>query len=406
MKILHTADWHIGKKLHKQELLEDFELFIQWLVNYIKDQQIDVVLVSGDVFDLANPSSEARRQYFQALLALRQLNCKVILTGGNHDSPAVLNGPRALLEAMDIHVVGNLPTKASDCLVPLYSADGTVEAVVAALPYLRDADLRKAGEVVQYEDRIKALREGVAAVFEWAAKACAEQYPGVPALAMGHLFAAGVSTSESERDIQIGNQASIGADAFGDYFKYVALGHIHKPQQVQANVPAYYSGSPLSLSFSERKDQKRVLVIDTRHFSVESVPLPQFRTLRALRGTLAELGAQLSQLTKKGPLKTLVELNLEEEHFDPVKLEGLDALAREYSTQDLAIVKQRAHFEQQISKSGELFAASQQLEDLKPTDVFDRLLEKSNWEDETKQLVQLAFAEVLEEVLQEESYED
>ena len=126
MKILHTADWHIGKKLHKHELLEDFQLFLEWLVAYIPANGIEVVLVSGDVFDLANPSSEARRQYFQALLALRQLQCKVVLTGGNHDSPAVLNGPKELLEAMDIHVVGKLPTEIGDCLVPLCDADGAV----------------------------------------------------------------------------------------------------------------------------------------------------------------------------------------------------------------------------------------------------------------------------------------
>ncbi|PAM94495.1 exonuclease sbcCD subunit D, partial [Flavobacterium sp. IR1] len=97
MKILHTADWHIGKKLHKHDLSQDFELFIHWLTATIEKEKVDVLLVSGDVFDLANPSSEARKQYYRSLMELRRLDCKIILTGGNHDSPAMLDAPREIL---------------------------------------------------------------------------------------------------------------------------------------------------------------------------------------------------------------------------------------------------------------------------------------------------------------------
>ncbi|MDZ7847099.1 MAG: exonuclease subunit SbcD [Owenweeksia sp.] len=242
----------------------------------MKKENVDAMLVSGDIFDLANPSNEARRAYFQALLKLRDLKCKLILTGGNHDSPSVLNAPKELLQAMDIHVIGNLPENLEDCLIPLKNAEGKTEAVVAALPYLRDPDLRQATEEVSYESRVEAIREGIARVFENVANCCKENFPNVPAIAMGHLFAAGVSTSESERDIQVGNEASFEADKFGDYFKYIALGHIHRPQKVNALVPAFYSGSPLPLSFSEREDKKRLLILDTENFEAESISIPFF----------------------------------------------------------------------------------------------------------------------------------
>ena len=136
MKIVHTADWHIGKKLHKQDLAEDFELFINWLCLRIEDQKIDVLLISGDVFDLANPSNEAKSLYYQSLLKLKNLGLQIIITGGNHDSPAMLNAPKSILAELNVQVFGNLPEKIEDVLVPIYNAKKEVELVVAALPFL------------------------------------------------------------------------------------------------------------------------------------------------------------------------------------------------------------------------------------------------------------------------------
>jgi len=114
---------------------------------------------------------------------------------------------------------------------------------------------------------------------------------------MGHLFAAGVTTSESERDIQIGNNAMFNAFNFDSYFSYVALGHIHKPQKVKSNIPTYYSGSPLSLSFSERTDVKRVLIIDTTlGWEPKSIPIPNIRKLILIQGNMEEIKEKLEAL--------------------------------------------------------------------------------------------------------------
>ncbi len=404
MKILHTADWHIGKKLHKHELSRDFDLFIQWLCETIEHQEIEVLLVSGDVFDLANPSSEARTQYYRALMDLRNLNCKIILTGGNHDSPAMLDAPREVLRELDVHIIGGLPENLEDIIIPVKNKEGKIEIVIAALPYLRDADLRTATNGHTYEDRLEAIRQGIQTSFRKAGEICQNHYPQIPAIALGHLFAAGAETSESERDIQIGNQAAFNALQFGEYFKYIALGHIHKPQRVNAAVPTYYSGSPIPLSFSERRDGKRVLLISPEeNFIPESISVPSFRKLLKVIGTLEELQEELKNLTNDSKLDSLIEVVLTEEQYDVNKIYSFDELVTNFNTPGFEIVKHRTSFSEQTRGASELYQNSTQLEDLTPREVFLELIKKHKYEPETHRELMNAFDELLEEVQQNEN---
>lgn len=398
MKILHTADWHIGKRLHKYDLLDDFRLFKEWLISYIKESEVEVVLVSGDIFDLATPSSEAQKAYFDMLLALRDLNCKVIMTGGNHDSPRVLNAPASLLEAMNIHVIGNLPEDLENVLVPLREKDGSLKVVIAAVPYLRESDLRTPSEDGGMNDKVEIIRKGIAEVFRQTAQVCEAQYPGIPAIAMGHLFAAGVSTSESEREIQIGNEASFEATGFGTYFNYIALGHIHRPQQVSGDVPTFYSGSPMPLSFSEKEDQKRILVLDTDTWKVGSIPIPSFRKLLKIKGSMNHLKIQLEAVEKEGALDTLVELELVEEQFDVVQIKELDQMVSDFSKEGVEVVKHRVSFRNTPKRMVQHFDGQTELEDLQPREVFEKLLGDRVVEEENKNLIREAFIEILEEV--------
>ena len=404
MKILHTADWHIGKKLHKTELSQDFDLFIDWLCELINKEEIDLLLVSGDVFDLANPSSEARAQYYRALVNLKKCRCKIILTGGNHDSPAMLEAPREILKALDIDIIGGLPKDIKDTIIPVKDKKGNIEVVIAALPYLRDADLRKADDADTYEDRLEALKSGIQNTFFEAAEICRKEFPGIPAVAMGHLFTAGIETSESEREIQIGNLAAFEASRFGSYFNYVALGHIHKPQRVNATVPTFYSGSPLPLSFSERKDEKRVLLLNTKEgWEPQSIPVPVFRTLLKISGNLEELNLKLEQLQEKKALESLIEIELKEEQYDALKISALDELASNFKKEGYRIVKYRAHFENQLKGAGQAFHVDQQLQDLQPKEVFLELIAKHEYDAETKQEILSAFDEILEDLHRDEN---
>ena len=399
MKILHTADWHIGKKLHKHYLYEDFDLFINWLIKLISEQEIEAVLISGDVFDLANPSAEARKQYYRALLQLRKTNCQLIITGGNHDSPSMLDAPKEILNELNVTVIGGMPSKIEECLIPLQNKKGENELIVAALPFLRDSDLRSIDEEVVYENRIEAIRKGIEATFTKAAKTSKDLYPELPVLAMGHLYAAGIESSDSERDIQIGNQAAFQASQFGTEFSYVALGHIHKPQRVNAQIPTFYSGSPLPLSFSERKDEKRLLLIDTENgFEPESIAIPSFRKLIRISGSIAEIQQKLFSLESQGSLTNLIEVELKEENYDSNLIAQLDDLVTNFEQANFEIVKHRATFKNQLRESGKLFESHQHLEDLKPQEVFQKLLAQHSYAQEVKEKVNIAFQELLEEV--------
>lgn len=404
MKILHTADWHIGKKLQKHDLYADFELFIDWLCETIKEEAVDLLLVSGDVFDLANPSSEARKQYYRSLMKLRNLDCKIILTGGNHDSPAMLDAPKEILRELDMHVIGGLPENLEDVIIPIQNKKGETQLLVAALPYLRDSDIRSAGEGITYEDRIEAIRQGIQQTFENTAKICADNYPKIPVLAMGHLFAAGIETSDSERDIQIGNQAAFEAAQFGDYFKYIALGHIHKPQRVKALVPAFYSGSPIPLSFSERSDHKRILLLNTDNgWEPESISIPAFRHLLKISGNIDQLRHKLDALENDGELDSLIEVELLEDKYDAYKIYELDELVTNFQKAGFKIVKHRASFKEKISGTNQLYEENQQLEDLKPREVFVELIDQHEYEDDTRKEILSAFDELLEEVQTDEN---
>ncbi|SHF94237.1 Exodeoxyribonuclease I subunit D [Salegentibacter echinorum] len=401
MKILHTADWHIGKKLHKHSLQPDFNLFIDWLCELLVQHNIDVLLISGDVFDLANPSSEARQQYYQTLMKLKRLDCKLIITGGNHDSPAMLNAPKEILRELDIHIIGGLPSNTSEYIIPVTNTRNEVEVVVAALPYLRDADLRTASQANSYADRLEALRQGIQQTFKEAAQYCKDNYPEIPAVAMGHLFAAGAETSESERDIQIGNQAAFNALQFGDYFSYVALGHIHKPQKVNAAMPTYYSGSPIPLSFSERSNRNRVLLLNTEiGWQPENIEIPEFRQLLKISGDLDSLKLKLASLETRSGLPSLIEIELKEEDYDTNKIYELSELVTNFDVDGYEIVKHRASFENKISGSGELYNNDEQLEDLQPLDVFERLISEQEKDENTKKELTSAFNEILEAVHQ------
>jgi len=399
MKILHTADWHIGKKLHKQDLTEDFSLFIQWLCEEIEQHQVEVLLVSGDVFDLANPSNEAKRLYYQSLLKLKNLGLQIIITGGNHDSPSMLNAPQAILNELNVQVVGNLPENFEDVMIPIASKHGNIEAVVAAIPFLRNNDVQSAEVAKTYEERLENLKNAIANYYTQAAELAKSNFPGVPCIAMGHLFTHGVQTSESERDIQIGNQAGVEALHFGEYFSYVALGHIHQPQQVKAKIPIYYSGSPVQLSFSERKDQKRVLLIDTKNAcEPTSITVPTFRQLITLKGNIAEIEHKLMNLTPNAQLPYFIEIELVEEKYNPQIVFLLNNLMENFQTKGYTIVKHRILFQEKQKGLSAIVQPKQNLEEMKAKDVFEKRIADTELSLEQKQQLMSNFELLLQEV--------
>ena len=292
MKILHTADWHLGKRLEQSERTEEHQLFLNWLIGTLSSECIDVLIVAGDVFDSGSPSNAAFEQYYRFLRHVKNTCCReVIIIGGNHDSMSTLNAPKELLRYFNVHIIGGVPEDFTEQIIPIKNAAGNVELVVCAVPFLRDKDLRLsiAGETAS--ERETRIRQGISDHYH---RFCEHITPykeaGIPVVATGHLFAAGVSTSESEKEIHVGNLGQVSADQFPAVFDYIALGHIHRPQTVGNMHHIRYPGSPIPLSFSETDHGKQVIVLhfeNGKDLALQEIAVPLYRKLLRIRGDVS-----------------------------------------------------------------------------------------------------------------------
>ncbi len=306
-KVLHTSDWHLGHRLYNNERTDEFELFFDFLIEQIKQNQINALIVSGDIFDTAYPSSTALKQYYNAIMRIKQAGCEYILiAAGNHDAPGTLLAPKELLEAMNVFVCGTLAEFTPTHVIELKDKTGTVRAAVCLIPYLRDRDMRKSVAGESFDDRVKALQQGIAQIYLQAAEHTQKYVQaGIPVIATGHLFAVGAKVSDSERTIQVGNLADMDAKSFGNSFAYVALGHLHRPQKVADNPFIRYSGSPIALSFSEKTDDKSMCLVSLAKGAVPEVSqiaIPQFRKLVCLSYSETEFEQNLRNYTNAGLL--------------------------------------------------------------------------------------------------------
>ena len=197
MKILHTSDWHLGHRLLDQSQLEEQSLFLEWLPDYIEANSIEVLLISGDIFDVGVPSANAQKLYYDFLIRLHHSCCReVIITGGNHDAPSTLNAPKELLNALSIRVVGKATEPISDEIFTL-TLDNE-ELIVAAIPYLRDQDIRRAVAAETADEIVNRYKTALISHFDEAAESCERmKSANTTVIGMGHLFAVGGRTSES-----------------------------------------------------------------------------------------------------------------------------------------------------------------------------------------------------------------
>lgn len=406
MKILHTADWHIGKSLHKYSLQDELTLFFDWLIEIIDHEKIDLLLVSGDIFDLANPSIHDRSLYYQFLKRLITKPIQIVITGGNHDSVGMLNAPRELLNELNIHVIGGATEIIQDELIPIYKGDN-LALIVAAVPFLRDKDLRNRETDEKYRSREEAIREGIKTHYAELAKHSNELYKGVPVIAMGHLYTIGADPTDSERDIHVGNAAAIDVKVFHDHFDYVALGHIHRPQVIGKNEYIRYSGSPIPLSFSEKKDEKSIVVLELENGKIKPpkiIPTPKNRVLLKFSGSLVDVRMKLTEYVSDGLLAALIEIEIEEEDFSTKVLSEVEDLKLEFEENpNLKILKSKTVFKNGAKDTSVLFEEGKSIEDLTALDVFEQRIANESFDENTRNELISCYRELLELVEQEES---
>ena len=397
MKILHTSDWHLGHRLHEQSQFEEQLKFLSWLEDYIDNNHIDILLVSGDVFDTGVPSTQSQKMYYDFLVNLKKTNCKhIIITGGNHDAPGTINAPRELLNALSIHVIGKATDNIKDEVFEL--SINNEKIIIAAVPYLRDQDIRRAVAGESFEqigDRYKAALKNH---YNQLAEYCKTiKKENTPIIAMGHLFAIGGFTSESEQSIYVGNLDYIGAEDFPDIFDYVALGHLHRPQKVGNKDHIRYSGSPIMLSFSEIGHEKKIVEIETENqkiANIKEVSLPGFREILRINGTVKECISRLKSIdTDNHDLTPWVEVVLDNQSNSTIAYVEINKAAENL---DLEVLKVTLKNERKIAGLEQLIDNSKHIKELSPIEVFKMKCKEQNFDLENNPEIFDAFSEALQ----------
>lgn len=307
MRVIHTADWHIGQTLNGWSRETEHRAFLDRLHDLILREDVDVLLVAGDVFDGINPSGEAQRLLYGAIARMVRArpHLQIILTAGNHDPAQRLEAPEALLNELGVHVLGTLRRGPGGVdlerhLIPLRDRDGVIRAHVLAVPFLRQADLPGLHLGAADGDE-PAIMAAVRALHCEMTEAAVARCGGLPLLAMGHLTCSGGLASEgAERRILIGGEHAVPPDVFPAELAYVALGHLHRPQSLDGG-RVRYSGSAFPLSASEIAYDHGVTLIDLaegmvhRHIPIER-PVPMHRIPVAGAGKLEDVLATLADL--------------------------------------------------------------------------------------------------------------
>ena len=410
MRLFHTSDWHLGQNLHGQE--RDFEhgCFLDWLLRQLRQEQPDVLLIAGDIFDTVNPPVKAQERLYDFIVSAHEQQplLSIVMIAGNHDSGSRIELPAPLMRRLRAHALGRVlwlddgQLDAERLLIPLPDASGAIAAWCLALPFLRPAEVTGAHLGDNY------LR-GIGQVHEWLIEAAnAKRLPGQALIAISHAHMAGGSVSEdSERSLIIGNAEALPASLFGPSISYVALGHLHKPQRVNSEERIRYCGSPIPLSFSEIGYQHQILDVrldGETLVSVEPRLIP--RAVNLQRIGPAPLSDILGQLAELPDIDLLAEVQRQPWLEVRVRLDEPQPDLRqqiETALQGKAVRLVRIAVEYAGSGSRDSHDDNSQLielDQLTPQELFSRAWQDSYGSAVDEQTLQ-DFAQLLQDVQQE-----
>ena len=297
MKFLHTSDWHVGKALKGRSRLDEQRDVLREIHRIARSEQVDAVLVAGDLYETSVPSAQAQQLVVRALLALRELGCEVIAIAGNHDHAATFDAYRPVMLAAGIQLVGTVRSPADGGVVSFTARSSGERVNVAVLPFVSQRYAIRAVELLsgtpsdhvgkydqQVRDIIAALKGGFT--------------PDAVNVIMAHLTVTGGAFGGGERAAQSIFEYHVPATAFGSDPHYVALGHLHRRQSIPAACPVHYSGAPLAVDFGEQDNTSVVLVVEATPSTparITEVPVGAGRRLRTVHGTVAELLARAGE---------------------------------------------------------------------------------------------------------------
>lgn len=310
MRIVHTSDWHAGRIWRRIDRLAELADVLEHLGDFLESQHIDLLLMSGDVFDSGAPNPAAERLVFGFFKRIGRAGIQSVVIAGNHDSPARLQAWGTLAELVDVRAVAYPRRREDGGVIELTSRSGE-RARVAAVPFASPRRLISALDLSAEEGRARRMYD------QGMREILGQLVSGFDAetvnLVMAHTHLVGAIVSGSERQVHLGEEWATTPEALPSAAHYVALGHIHRPQEVEAApAPTHYAGSPLQLDFGEAGEVKGFLSIDARPGQpahIERIPYQGGRSLRSVRKSLGELERDATSLPAESWLKVTVSLS-------------------------------------------------------------------------------------------------
>lgn len=402
LKVLHSSDWHLGQNFMHQSRASEHEAFLQWLIQTIQREEVDVLIVAGDIFDTGSPPSYARKMYYDFLVELHKTCCQqVIILAGNHDSVAVLQESQNLLSQLGVYVIAGVSRHSiTDPLIPLLDKQQQLAAIMMAVPFLRPSDISSSLPGQNADEKRARLIHAIKDYYQQLYKRAQtlREATNVPIISTGHLSVIGSKATESVRDIYIGQLDALPLSALPDV-DYCALGHIHKPQCVGGLQHIRYSGSPLALSFDESSTQKQVTLIswdENGTKDIQSIDIPCFRVLKSIKGTFNEIKNEIpqvlhtwSQAKTPDSLSLWLEIILQDTHCSSHQQSQLIQLLEGEDAQLLRITKAKAAYEKP------LFQQQCALKDLQPEEVFKQRMTQQNISDPQLQASMISAFKIL-----------
>ncbi len=418
MKIIHTSDWHLGQNFFTKSRKNEHQAFIHWLLELVKEQQIDAVIIAGDIFDTGAPPSYAREMYNQFVVKLSQLGATLIVLGGNHDSVSMLNESKDLLACLNTYVIANTTENVDEQVILLDDRNKQAGAILCAVPFIRPRDVLQSVAGETSTQKKQALGEAIQRHYQnlhaQALKIQNEQEQKIrrklPIIATGHLTALGVTASESVRDIYIGTLEAFDANAFPPV-DYIALGHIHRPQIVAKSESIRYCGSPIPLSFDEIKTKatesgktgkshrmlsnKQVVLVEFNESGkrIEPLPIPIFQSMMTLKGSLESIESQLHQFTDSEQTVWLC-IHVEIDDYLSDLQPRIQSMTEHLNVEVLQLRRSRSQQAQSLTQ-----VRNETLAELTPKDVFNKRMSLESFEGEEAQARQSRIMQQFEQVV-------
>ncbi len=400
MRIIHTSDWHLGQSFFTKNRAAEHREFLRWLVEQVTDNQVDALIVAGDIFDSGSPPSYARELYNRFVVDLQATRCQLVILGGNHDSVATLNESRRLFSHLNTSVIASVESSLSRQIILLKDRYGAPGALLCAVPFVRARDLVTSNAGESADKKNLTLQEAITRHYQELHQMALMRRSALnlplPIITTGHLTTTGASLSDSVRELYIGTLKAFPASAFPPA-DYIALGHIHCAQQVASSAHIRYSGAPIPLSFDESDKDKSVFLVEFAQQSLHSVTpltIPCWQPMQLIKGAISQIEQQLLTFNRyQGKLPVWLSIEVEAQSWLSDIQKHIQMLCAELPVEVILLRRsQRQRHSLQLQ-------AKETLHELTINEVFERRLAQEPIIDQQRQIrLRQLFGQITEEV--------